>query len=89
MSERTKVSFRVMTQYSPGTLSEPFEEKDGTFTRYDLSALGPCPFSSGFPTLESTDSAAASAATWIARLYPGAEVWVEKVTEITMIERCV
>jgi hypothetical protein len=45
------------------------------------------PFSSGFPTLESTSDTVASAIEWAAKFTDSAEVWVERITETTEIER--
>ena len=84
----TKISFRVMYEYTPGTMSEPFENPDGSLIRYDLGGgLGAHPFSSGFLTLEATKDTVARAIKWATQYDPNAQVWVEKVTETITVER--
>lgn len=59
---------------------------DCTYRRYDMSTMGPHPFTSGYPTLESTADTVARAREWVASLGTG-RVWVEKVTETIKREK--
>jgi hypothetical protein len=90
MSDRsatTKVTYRVMTRYNQGVMSErvpPTARDDGE--PYDLGELGPHPFSCGYPDAESASGDLARAQAFVTS-EGGGEAWIELVTETTTTER--
>jgi hypothetical protein len=84
---RTKITYRVMAEYDPGSIEPAFTTRDGKeYGPVDLSVMGAHPFSSGYPSEESARRELARAQAWVDSRGTG-RAWIERITETTEIER--
>lgn len=89
MDTRVKVSYRVMVEYALGTMSGPStltDDEGKPLPEFDLSKLGAHPFSVGYLDEEVARKVLPRAKAW-ADDRGRNEVWVDRVTETTTIER--